>query len=193
MFGVCDPNTCNQPPVGACCDPATGDCVVVTQAACPFTWLGAGVPCNTQTCPLPPPLVGACCYPPYDLCAVITQAACDSLSGQYFGNGTVCTPLPCPPMGACCLSSGDCIIVHEWDCMQEGGIYQGDGHPCDPNPCVPVTGACCDHATGVCTITTHAACTFDWLGAGVPCNLVTCVPPVPTVRTSWGSIKNIYR
>ena len=55
------------------------------------------------------------------------------------------------------------------------------------------TGACCDHATGACTITTQAACQFDWLGAGVPCNATTCVPPIPIERSSWGQIKNIYR
>jgi hypothetical protein len=39
------------------------------------------------------------------------------------------------------------------------------------------TGACCDHATGDCTITAQAACPFSWLGQDVPCNAETCQPP----------------
>jgi hypothetical protein len=55
------------------------------------------------------------------------------------------------------------------------------------------TGACCNTATGDCTVTTQAGCTYAWLGVGVPCNIQTCVPPVPTERASWGQIKHTYR
>jgi hypothetical protein len=41
-------------PTGACCNTATGDCAITTQAACQFTWLGENVPCNDATC-LPVP------------------------------------------------------------------------------------------------------------------------------------------
>jgi hypothetical protein len=61
--------------------------------------------------------------------------------------------------------------------------------PVAPDP----TGACCNTATGACTITTQAACLLTWLGEGVPCNDVTCVPPVPTERVSWSQIKILYR
>lgn len=57
----------------------------------------------------------------------------------------------------------------------------------------PVPGACCDALTGNCTVTTHADCAFDWLGADVPCDAATCVPPTPAERVSWGRIKNSYR
>jgi hypothetical protein len=36
-------------PTGACCDQLTGACTITTQAACPYAWLGEGVPCNGQT------------------------------------------------------------------------------------------------------------------------------------------------
>ena len=66
---------------------------------------------------------------------------------------------------------------------------------CVPNVCPLPTGNCCDQLTGNCSVVTEAACTaagFTWLGAG-PCNAETCREPVPTERTSWGHIKNIYR
>jgi formylglycine-generating enzyme required for sulfatase activity len=54
LHGVCTPNPCPGP-TGACCNTVTGACTITTQAACAFTWLGAGVACNTVTCPVPPP------------------------------------------------------------------------------------------------------------------------------------------
>lgn len=62
----------------------------------------------------------------------------------------------------------------------------------DPPP-PPETGACCDHATGDCVVLAQADCAFEWLGAGVPCNLETCVPPTPTLKSTWGRIKDQYR
>jgi formylglycine-generating enzyme required for sulfatase activity len=54
LHGVCTPNPCPGP-TGACCNTVTGACTITTQGACTFTWLGAGVACNTVTCPAPPP------------------------------------------------------------------------------------------------------------------------------------------
>ena len=56
---------------------------------------------------------------------------------------------------------------------------------CAPGECPQPTGACCDVLTGGCAITTQTACQFSWLGAGVPYNVQTCTPPIPTERTSW--------
>jgi hypothetical protein len=46
--------------------------------------------------------------------------------------------------------------------------------------CPTPTGACCNHLTGECVITTQADCQapFVWLGIGVPCNIETCPPPL---------------
>ena len=43
---------------------------------------------------------------------------------------------------------------------------------------VVTVGACCNPATGECSITTDAQCTFNWLGAGSTC--AACATPVPT-------------
>lgn len=63
------------------------------------------------------------------------------------------------------------------------------------NECVtpPPTGACCVTGTGACTITTEADCAATWLGADVPCNAVTCPPPVPAESVTWGAVKALYR
>ncbi len=174
MFGVCEPNTCEQPPVGACCDHATGDCTITTQAACGFEWLGPDVPCNTETCPPP----GACCDFVTGNCTITVQADC---AFTWLGAGVPCNTEVCPvppPTGACCdHATGDCVVTTQADCPFE---WLGADVPCNTETCPPPipTGACCDPATGNCTITTQADCGFAWLGPDVPCNTETC--PVPT-------------
>ncbi len=190
----CDPNPCPQP-TGACCDHATGDCTITTQENCPFDWLGAGVPCNVETCPPPPPPTGACCDHATGDCVVTTQASCpfDWLGPDVPCSVETCPPPP-PPTGACCdHTTGGCTITTQENCPFD---WLGAGVPCNVETCPPPpppTGACCDHATGDCTITTQADCAFDWLGPDVPCTIETCVPPVPTEPSSWGRIKSIYR
>jgi len=56
---VVNGDLCAPPPpvTGACCNLLTGDCTITEQVPCvaPFTWLGADIPCNVQTCPIPVP------------------------------------------------------------------------------------------------------------------------------------------
>ncbi len=183
---VCVPNDC-PPPAGACCFPS-GVCEMLTQEACGANlWLGFGSACMPDNpCEQP---TGSCCYPDGS-CIVMMQAPCTGI-WTMFG---VCEPNTCeqPPVyGSCCYPDGSCAVTIEADCT---AIWLANG-VCEPNTCPqpPEPGACCDHATGDCTITLEANCAYDWLGAGVPCNLETCPPPVPTERTSWGTIKNMYR
>lgn len=96
---------------------------------------------------------------------------------------------PWPP-GACCNPDGTCSYVPQSQCGT--GDWRIDG-VCAPNPCPQPPGACCNELTGDCGITTQDGCQFQWLGANVPCNDVTCRPPVPTERASWGRVKNTYR
>lgn len=105
---------------------------------------------------------------------------------------------PCPPdqgvMGACCFQDGSCVMAQgEQDCIDQGGDYQGDGTFCDPNPCPPppVTGACC--VGEECTITTEADCPGEYQGDDTVCDPNPCIEPVPTIESSWGQIKSIYR
>jgi hypothetical protein len=123
-------------PTGACCDHATGDCVVTAQAACPFDWLGAGVPCNTETCPPLPPQTGACCDHATGDCVVTTQAGCpfDWLGAGVPCNTETCSPPP-PQTGACCdHATGDCVVTTQAACPFD---WLGAGVPCNLETCVP--------------------------------------------------------
>jgi hypothetical protein len=184
----------DPPPTGACCDHATGDCAITAQAACGFEWLGAGVPCDVETCqPPPPPITGACCDQATGDCVVTTQAGCPF---DWLGAGVSCDaetcPPPQPPEGACCNhATGDCSITTQVSCAFD---WLGASMSCDVQICSPPpSGACCDHTTSSCSITSQGSCLSDWLGADVPCNLTTCRLPLPTERSSWGQIKNSYR
>ena len=188
---ACNVQTCPVPgPTGACCNVLTGDCTITTAAACQFSWLGAGVPCNTVTCPAPPPPTGACCdrVLGYPACTITTQADCLAPLA-WLGANVPCDVLTCPPppppvTGACCnvaVGMPDCHITTQVECLAPY-TWLGADVPCNVQTCpVPVvpTGACCNQATGACTITTHIDCAFAWLGADVPCNIQTCPPPPP--------------
>lgn len=52
---VVNGHLCVVDPTGACCNTATGACEITTQTACAYSWLGADIPCNVQTCPVPVP------------------------------------------------------------------------------------------------------------------------------------------
>jgi hypothetical protein len=100
--------------------------------------------------------------------------------------------LPCPiapVFGACCAPDGTCEMTDRDNCT---GEYQGDGTVCDPNPCHVPTGACCIQLE--CFILTMDECVAgggDYIGDDVPCDDGTCV--TPTLESSWGAIKGIYR
>jgi hypothetical protein len=115
----------------------------------------------------------------------------DAYGSGAGGAFTLAWSITCPTMGACCYSDLTCVVTTQAGCT---GMYWTAGGDCSI-PCVtpPVYGACCDHATGNCTLTVSTDCIYDWLGANVPCNTTTCAPPIPTERTTWGQIKNQYR
>jgi hypothetical protein len=102
--------------------------------------------------------------------------------------------VPCPPdvaPGACCdLATGDCEVVLREDCA---GEFLGDGTNCDPNLCPqPAVGACC--IGEVCAIQNADDCGAQggsYLGDDTSCDPNPCV--VPTLDSSWGAIKGIYR
>jgi hypothetical protein len=107
--------------------------------------------------------------------------------------------LACPPdgprMGACCFPDGSCAVLFQADCEAQGGTFQGEGSSCDgvvcdqPDP----TGACC--VGTVCFVLTADECAAQggvYKGDDVPCDDTICLP-VPTIESSWGTIKNNYR
>jgi hypothetical protein len=113
-----------------------------------------------------------------------------------FGFATAGT-LPCPPDvadGACCFADGSCAVISRDACGADGGEFLGDGTSCDPNPCIqPATGACC--VGEVCSVRTEEECVGaqgQYQGDDTGCDPNPCII-VPTVETSWGTLKGIYR
>jgi formylglycine-generating enzyme required for sulfatase activity len=144
-------------PTGACCDPATGACATLTQAACAGTWSGDGS-CEPNTCPQPS--AGACCDP-QGACTLTAQAAC----AWTWTEGGSCDPNTCQPSptGACCALAATCTTTTQAACT---GTWT-QGGTCDPNTCPPPpTGSCCT-LQRTCSITTQADCTGIWTQAGV--------------------------
>jgi hypothetical protein len=93
---------------GACCDPATGFCSILTAIECQTkggTYQGDGTSCTPNPCPPP---IGACCIsegmPGQPNCLVISRVECESIfGGAYLGDGTSCgPPYPCD----CCGTDG---------------------------------------------------------------------------------------
>jgi hypothetical protein len=83
--------------IGACCDPATGDCSIEEEMACldlGFDFDGAAS-CDPNPCTPPP--TGACCLQD-DSCLVVTAADCAAVGGVYLGDGLGCDPNPCIPV-----------------------------------------------------------------------------------------------
>jgi hypothetical protein len=93
LFGVCDPNDCDQPPeFGACCFD-DGTCTYVEEVDCPTgAWI-VGVTCDPNPCPQPTVCcVGADCY------IVYSEAECTDMGGDWYPDETTCDPNPCPPV-----------------------------------------------------------------------------------------------
>jgi hypothetical protein len=104
--------------------------------------------------------------------------------------------LPCPAddaPGACCFADGSCEVLLAADCDAAGGAFQGGGTDCQTVECPqPATGACC--IDGECFVRTADECAAaggDYIGDDVPCDPNPCSSP--TIETSWGAVKNIYR
>ena len=181
---------------GACCNLAMGmpDCHISTEAGCraPFTWLGADVPCNVETCPVPPPPTGACCNLAVGMpdCHISTAVECLA-PYTWRGAGVLCDVqiCPVPPTGACCnlgVGMPDCHISTAVECLAPY-TWLGAGVPCDIQICPvpPPRGACCRQGVEMtaCQITTAVGCAalgapWAYLGDGIPCNNQTC-PALP--------------
>ncbi len=186
----CDPNPCEA--VGACCSDL-GSCSIRTEQECldaGSEYFGDNTDCDPDPCPKP----GACCVG--EECTIEVPADCDRLGGEFQGEETSCDPNPClPAMGACCFADGSCQMLNENDCDNAMGTYQGDDTTCDPNPCPqPPAGACC-FSDESCQVLTQVECEDAggvYQGDDEPCDPNPC-EIVPTVESTWGQIKNIYR
>lgn len=110
-------------PTGACCNGET--CNITTDAACAFSWQGAGTTCAPfNDCKGQ----GACCIA--SVCSITNYDDC--AGGTYLGDGTDCDPDPCAdPTGECCRG-GICTVTTEGNCSD--GVWSVTG-TCSPNPC----------------------------------------------------------
>jgi hypothetical protein len=104
-------------------------------------------------------------------------------------------PCPNPELtGACCHEDGTCDDVFLADCNGTGDVFQGEGTSCLTTVCPePVVGACCIGTD--CVLLTEEQCDGAggvYKGDGSPCLADTC-EPVPTIDSTWGTIKNSYR
>jgi hypothetical protein len=91
------------------------------------------------------------------------------------------TILPQQLLGACCLLDATCLADTALViCDALAGTWFG-GSACDRSPCdPPASGACCDSATGACTIQTEPACVTAGLvfwGGGTVCDPNPCPQP----------------
>ncbi len=66
-----------------------------------------------------------------------------------------CTQPPPPELGACCFPDGTCAQVPLSDCLPPA-IWHGVGSNCGP------IGACCDLATGACSLEHQICCDGVW-------------------------------
>lgn len=143
----------------------------------------------------PGPTSGACCFEGGNECQLLSEADCMAAGGTFHGVGTVCDPNPCPTIWACCIGQ-TCIATTHDDCRDayagcwvEGQLCGGAGF-CD----APCNTCCVDQTT--CLILTEAECLAmngDYVTDPLyqDCSANPC--PVATERTTWGTIKAIYR
>ncbi|MBD3235516.1 MAG: hypothetical protein GF330_02295 [Candidatus Eisenbacteria bacterium] len=164
---------CQTPPADfdAACFPAMG---VMTE----------GVSC----CPTVPEFV--CCVG--EDCVLTTEQECADMQGEWHPEWDSCDPNPCVERHVCCVGE-ECYITTEADCTELQGVYHPEWDSCDPNPCELPRAVCC--LEGDCYITTEQGC-MDMQGEWHPewdsCDPNPC-PPTDADRTTWGSIKSIYR
>ncbi|MEK7775683.1 MAG: dockerin type I repeat-containing protein [Candidatus Zixiibacteriota bacterium] len=88
---------------GACCDPLTGFCSILSGTECQAiggNYQGDGTSCTPNPCP-PPVQTGACCKQD-GTCLISTALDCGIIGGSYQGDGTPCVPNPCD----CCGTDG---------------------------------------------------------------------------------------
>jgi hypothetical protein len=209
---------CPAPPrPGACCLAWPGDCVeLVSEAECRDLfgrWGGIGTTCAQDGC-------GACCYWRDEgggaytrACVFTTRQECDDpldeveirgVGSEWHGVGVLCAVDPYQEdslrvwcevdmpdeVSVCCLEEG-CSHLTARDCRAIGGEWHPDSDcawsgMCSKHPCCLADGSC--------VLVTTRGCSL--LGGdtqpGVECTGSTCVPEAP-LRTSWGSIRSLYR
>ncbi|MFQ5462485.1 MAG: hypothetical protein ACE5E5_07640, partial [Phycisphaerae bacterium] len=102
-------------PIGACCDPTTGQCTLEYQICCQGTW-------HQGDC-LPPE---GCCLPD-GTCAMLDPQCCTDIGGTAQGPNSSCSPTG---PEACCFPDGTCSMLDPLCCADRGGTSLGAGSVC---------------------------------------------------------------
>ncbi|MCK4302907.1 MAG: hypothetical protein KAY24_01560 [Candidatus Eisenbacteria sp.] len=187
-WNSCVPNPCPAPEA-ACCIGET--CMVLNAEDCSLAsgvWLEGSNSCSPNPCELHVCCVEADCW-------LVREDECAALGGIWDPEGNTCEPNPCPldPEGVCCVGI-ECSILLQSECIALGGEFIPSLHVCEPNPC-SVGGpeaVCC--VAGDCYILSQPDCNAlggQWFEELDSCDPNPCT--VPTHRTSWGSIKALFR
>jgi Matrixin/Bacterial pre-peptidase C-terminal domain/PKD domain len=159
------------PATGACCNLATGACIVTTESGCGLNFQGNFTTCSVNACPLP---TAACCFEDGS-CSVLEPTVCGSQGGVTQPGQAACFAGLCPlATGACCSASGTCSVQTSASCV---GTYLGNGSVCAAGACPEPTGACCN--MGACQVLTTTGCATTggvFQGGGVSCGPSTCPP-----------------
>lgn len=145
------------PNKGACCNPATGGCILTPPAGCvaPNTFQGLGSTCETLARPGCPQPTGRCCIPDgaggYNCIGATTQQVCSQTPGSIWGGYlSTCVSHPCPsPAGGACCVDGNCIQVGSPQaCLNQGGVFLGSNTDCQILACKGGSGGGCCFPTG---------------------------------------------
>ena len=161
------------PGFGACCNPSTGVCQVLTETDCQNSagnWQGEATNCSPNPCPQPQ---GACCKVDGSCVPNATLASCNTFIGEQFYQNTPCSSVECiQPMGACCTgdSGQSCVEVNADTCASVyAGTFLGGFTSCSEGAC---EGACCVGGGG-CVPLSQGDCSVvpnsQFQGIGVAC------------------------
>ena len=177
---TCTQFTC-QPNSGACCNPATGACNIVSsqQQCVPPLQFYLGQTCAQISCVQ----TGACCDVITGLCQVTVATQCPSPLFTFTPGGSCLPPnaVTCPITGGGCCNpaTGTCSPVASPNFCLSPNIFLGPGIPCPLTPCIPPYVRCCNPNTGACSVVSGNVCPTGL--TALPGSLVCTPNPCPPV------------
>jgi hypothetical protein len=149
--------------------------------------------CDPNPCPYTPL---ACCLDDGVCVNVFLQAECEGLGGTFHPEANCETPgftCPLPIVWACCYAEDEnCYMQTEEDCLANNGTWH-EGVDCANFSCLPGPAVCC--VQEVCHLTTLERCEElggIWYSEWRSCDPNPCFV-IPTLPSSWGGIKALYR
>ncbi|MAT80423.1 MAG: hypothetical protein CMJ29_02810 [Phycisphaerae bacterium] len=132
--------------------------------------------------------VGACCTSDGS-CSDLTEIECEVISGDFQGDGTICSDLQCPePTAACCVpSTGECVDASESLCNAFSGTWWS-GQSCADIVCFPVGACCLPDGSCVPDSTPESCVAFSgtFQGDATDCDVVECPEPEGWCCTDTG-------